>query len=332
MDFSSNGKYMALAERRDCKDYVSLFDCSNWQLVRHFGVDTSDLAGLSWSPDGKVLCVWDSVLDYKVYLYSMDGRRLATYSAYEHALGVKCVRWSPTSQFLAVGSFDQKLRVLNHITWKTVAEHLHPSCLDLGSVVVYTEVEETKKMVGGGVGQIHRPTSRGKWAAESTTTTTTTPSTGTIFFPSAPQSRYEASHPPITVPSVKPDPEKPNPKLGVGLVAFSPDSRYVATRNDNMPCAVWIWDVANLRLSVLLLQTSPVRELRWDPRQPRLALCTANSRLYLWSPAGCVSVTVPVEASGFTVQRLVWHPDGKSLALVGSTHFCVCYLQDGDES
>lgn len=33
--------------------------------------------------------------------------------------------WSPCGQFLAVGSYDQMLRVLNHLTWKTFAEFLH---------------------------------------------------------------------------------------------------------------------------------------------------------------------------------------------------------------
>ncbi len=305
MDFSSSGKYMALAERRDCKDFISLFDCSQWQLVKHFQVDTSDLAGLSWSPDDKVLCVWDSVLNYKVFLYSIDGRCLATYSAYEHALGIKSVKWSPTSQFLAIGSFDQKLRILNHVTWKTVAEHLHLASVDSSNVVVYKEVESKGSNMKPILG---------------------VPSSLYLS-----QSKYETLEPPVMVPSIKPDPEKPNPKLGVSHIAFSPDSRYVATKNDNMPNAVWIWDVTNLKLSVLLLQINPVREVKWDPTQSRLAVCTSNNKLYLWSPAGCVSVAAPVDTN-FTVQRLSWHPNGKSLALVGANHFCLCYTNDDENS
>lgn len=34
LDFSKDGKYMALAERRNCKDYISIFHCSSWQLVK----------------------------------------------------------------------------------------------------------------------------------------------------------------------------------------------------------------------------------------------------------------------------------------------------------
>ena len=36
---------------------------------------------------------------------------------------------------------------------------------------------------------------------------------------------------PVQIPLVKPDLTKANPRLGVGLVSFSPDSRYMATRN-----------------------------------------------------------------------------------------------------
>lgn len=32
--FTRDGRYLALAERRDCRDYVSIFVCSDWQLLR----------------------------------------------------------------------------------------------------------------------------------------------------------------------------------------------------------------------------------------------------------------------------------------------------------
>ena len=34
MHFSKDGKYLALAERRDCKDFISVFACNTWQLVK----------------------------------------------------------------------------------------------------------------------------------------------------------------------------------------------------------------------------------------------------------------------------------------------------------
>ena len=51
-----------------------------------------------------------------------------------------------------------------------------------------------------------------------------------------------------------------------------------------------------------LFQRLYVVAFQWDPRQPRLAICTANNKLYMWSPAGCVSVVVPTE--GKNILRL----------------------------
>ncbi|KAF6735514.1 WD repeat-containing protein WRAP73 [Oryzias melastigma] len=139
------------------------------------------------------------------------------------------------------------------------------------------------------------------------------------------QSKYEISPLPVQIPVVKPDPDRANPKIGVSALAFSSDSRYVATKNDNMATAVWVWDMQKVRLEAVLEQTSSVRCFQWDPRRPRLALCTGNSKLYLWSPGGCVSVQVPAEG-GFQVHSLNWHRSGDSLTLIGKDQLCLCYM------
>lgn len=55
------------------------------------------------------VCTYACFLQYKLLLYSLDGRLLSTYSAYEWSLGIKSIAWSPSSQFLAVGSYDEKV-------------------------------------------------------------------------------------------------------------------------------------------------------------------------------------------------------------------------------
>ena len=39
----------------------------------------------------------------------MDGKIVSLYSAYDFALGIKSVMWSPSSQFLVIGSYDQSV-------------------------------------------------------------------------------------------------------------------------------------------------------------------------------------------------------------------------------
>lgn len=306
MDFTKNGKYLAVAERRDCKDFVSIFDCTSWQLLKHIDTETDDLGGLQWSPDGNVLCVWESCLMYKVLIFSLDGRCLATYRAYDLALGIKQLQWSSTSQFLAIGSYDEKLRLLNHLTWKAIIELTHPSTVNNPNALIYKEVLKTVPLLTG----------------ESEVPSSVQQSNG--------GSHYEILSGSVAIPSIKPDPNKANPRLGVGLAGFSNDCKYIFTRNDNMPTALWIWEVQKLRLSALLLQESPIRSVSWDPMRPRLALCTASSSLYIWSPKGTLSVQIPGSAS-FVVQDLKWHSNGNSLVLISRDQMCVCFILDENE-
>lgn len=45
--------------------------------------------------------------------------------AYENALGIRVMEWSPSGHFLALGSYDDHLRVLGHLNWKPVGELDH---------------------------------------------------------------------------------------------------------------------------------------------------------------------------------------------------------------
>ncbi|XP_076845139.1 WD repeat-containing protein WRAP73 [Brachyhypopomus gauderio] len=309
MDFSADGRYVALAERRDCKDHISVFVCDDWHLLRHFEAETQDLAGVEWSPNGCVLAAWDSCLEYKMLLYSLDGRLLSTYSAYEWSLGIKSVAWSPSSQFLAIGSYDEKVRILNHITWKKLVEFEHQATITNSKAVVFKEVEK-RPVVPTEDLSIHQI------------------AMGSSLFDT--RSKYEIPPLPVQVPVVKPDPDRANPKIGISAVAFSADNRYLATKNDCMPQCVWVWDMRTMGPAAVLEQTAPVRCFAWEPRRARLAFCTGNTKLYLWSPAGCLSVEVAVEG-GFQVQSLFWHCSGDSLVLLGKDQLCLCYMATKEE-
>ncbi|CAI0383938.1 unnamed protein product, partial [Linum tenue] len=125
--FTKDGKFAVICTRRDCKDYVNILSCHTWEIMGTFCSLVPKSPNIEYSPDDSAIVIWDSPLEYKVLIYSPDGRCLFKYQAYESGLGVKSVSWPPCGQFLAVGSYDQMLRVLNHLTWKTFAEFMHLS-------------------------------------------------------------------------------------------------------------------------------------------------------------------------------------------------------------
>ncbi|XP_017915953.1 PREDICTED: WD repeat-containing protein WRAP73 isoform X3 [Capra hircus] len=217
--FTRDGRYLALAERRDCRDYVSIFVCSDWQLLRHFDTDTQDLAGIEWAPNGCVLAVWDSCLEYKVLLYSLDGRLLSAFCAYEWSLGIKSVAWSPSSQFLAIGSYDGKVRILNHVTWKMITEFEHPATVNNPKIVVYKEAEKSPPL-----GHLAFPPPRA--------------ATGPL---TSSESKYEIASMPVSLQTLKPATDRANPRIGVGALAFSPDNYFLATRNGWTSCSSSVW-------------------------------------------------------------------------------------------
>jgi hypothetical protein len=55
----------------------------------------------------------------------------------------------------------------------------------------------------------------------------------------------------------------------------------------------------------------------------RVAFCTGNGRVYMWSVEGCSCVDVP--AVNFRVQSLKWNSTGEVLALKDVNNFCCCY-------
>ncbi|CAI9091979.1 OLC1v1027103C2 [Oldenlandia corymbosa var. corymbosa] len=200
VSFTKDGKFAAVCTRRDCKDYVNLLSCHTWEIISVFAVDTLDLADIQWSPDDSAIVIWDSPLEYKILIYSPDGRCLSKYQAYESGLGVKSVSWSPCSQFLAVGSYDQMLRVLNHLTWKVFAEFTHlttvraPCC-----AAVFMEVDEPLQLD----------------MSELTLNDYGVPQNDDVPETRI-QVRYDVVELPVTLPCQKPPPDKPNPKQGIG--------------------------------------------------------------------------------------------------------------------
>lgn len=347
-------QYFAIVERnsKECRDYVSIYATENYwngPPIHSFGVaegegGLKDVDGIVWSPDGRYLILWENpYLGFKIAAYMMDGRCVGSYEVKpegEHqqpahgqgsgvlpgfsrgggGMGVKSVCWHPKSKLLALGGYDQKIRILNHLTWKPILEFNHVAHAHYGPKTVLWRESDSTVAVTGSVRQ----------------------QGGIEYTMVIEQSAW-------VLPTIRIDTQKPNAKIGVGWCDFNCDGTLLASRNDSMPNVLWIWSMTELRLIVIIQQQSPIRVIRWDPTTPsRIVWCCGSSRVYTWR-AGTSATTaaisdaqqqqlggsveaVEVPAENFVVSSLKWCPDGKGLLLLDKDLFCIGFpIEDGDQ-
>ena len=292
IDFSPDGKFCCIAHRIECRDSIGIYSTQNWGKALEFPTNTMDLADIKYSPDGSAIAVIDTELNYTIHLFSPDGTKLAKYSAYENALGIKSFAFSPRSGNIAIGSYDESVRILSQTSWKCIADLVHTQTVSPQHAHLYYEVIVNGNDVSGST------------AYQLVTQT---------------RSRLK---------SVTPDITKPFPRIGVGSLLWSYDDAFIATKNDNMPHAVWIWSCKTLSLYAVLIHRNVVRSFRWSPNQTRLAICTGTNKCFFWSIDGASWVDIP--SNDFDVRGVRWSPDGNSLTFLQTKRFCTCYFTDED--
>eukprot|EP00820_Chromera_velia_P007846 Cvel_20059.t1-p1 / transcript=Cvel_20059.t1 / gene=Cvel_20059 / organism=Chromera_velia_CCMP2878 / gene_product=WD repeat-containing protein WRAP73, putative / transcript_product=WD repeat-containing protein WRAP73, putative / location=Cvel_scaffold1773:31664-38998(+) / protein_length=643 / sequence_SO=supercontig / SO=protein_coding / is_pseudo=false len=79
--FSSSGRYLAVLQRQDCRDWLAVLDCyDKWATVQRIGVETSDAREILWLHYDLHLAVVERALEYKVVVYSLMGHRVAAFA------------------------------------------------------------------------------------------------------------------------------------------------------------------------------------------------------------------------------------------------------------
>ncbi|CAO3612163.1 unnamed protein product [Cunninghamella blakesleeana] len=314
---SPDGKYVAIVETKNAKDYINILDGKSFILLKQFLVDTADLAHIQWSPDSQFIVVYDNCLYYKLLVYRFDGYLEFSYSAYDYGLGIKSIDW--LGSLLAIGSYDGKVQLINTVSWKRIYTLSHSNNIKPyknESLVIFEEYDlpnMNKRTLETKVG--YRIIQRR----------------------------------PIQLPVLRPEYNKHNPNIGVSQCQFNLDGSFLFTRIDTMPNTLWIWNIHQLECCSIISQKHPIRQVIWNPKYPHvLAMICGDENIYLLKqdktfvlnqrsssvPASTSTKVVEnlkiipfaVPTSKFSVKQIEWSMDGKTLLLLDHQLYCLASL------
>ena len=143
--FSPDGKYLAVVERRENKDCLSLFSCSkDWGLANHFELfPEMDSLAVKWNAKSDLMAVYSTKLQCIVCIYGLDGRCLFIYKPDEIGLSLTSIAWSHCSNILVLAT-SQSISIINCLTWAFITELDIPVKVDEkhSNVDVYIEMEK----------------------------------------------------------------------------------------------------------------------------------------------------------------------------------------------
>lgn len=260
--FRPRTHHLALLTRTAGKDHISLHAFPTRELQRSWAPDTIDAQGLLWSPDGRWLIVWESAAHgHKLLFYTSDGHIFRTWLGpanpapenrdYALGAGIRTVQFSADARHLAIGDFSRSLYLFNMTSVTETMRVQHPSSLVPSDTLQIWQEQVGVSQTGPSIHTFLR------------TTQTISPSTRSL------DGSDQAS--------------------GCVSILFDPSSVLVATRLDDSPGTVWIWDIQAAELRAVLLFHGSIGGLSWHPttRETLLVRCEGdqyNGVVFVWDP------------------------------------------------
>lgn len=305
VDFSSDDQFIAVATRYQYKDYITILYCDYWAEIKQFELETTDCSMIRFSPNIRCIAVADTVLQYTIYIYSLIGEKMAKYEPYKHSLGVRILSWSPSSEFLAIGSCDNKLRFLNHYTWTCITEIECVQTINTNTGKIYKEITrediiQLKNELGDSI--INLPTNRGN--------------------------QFILVEPPLSLSQpIVPELTNLNPanKMGVSSCSWNVSGELIAYKCEAFPNCLYIYYIPTLTLYSVVVFLNNIMNYCWSPVDNTLVIVTGNNRLYIWNDNIMSFTDLPTD---LRLRNAIWNANGRSLLVISKTKFCCCNFTD----
>ncbi|KAI1432328.1 hypothetical protein GGR50DRAFT_613379 [Xylaria sp. CBS 124048] len=260
--FRPGSRHLALLTRTSGRDMISIHSAETHEIQRSWNPETVDAQGLAWTPDGRWLVVWESPAHgTRVLLFTPDGHLFKEWrGGHQHSAlndmdqygpGVRSIAFSPSGRYTAVIDGSPRICLINDRLAEEARLH-HPQ-----TIVPKETLQIWQEQID--------PCARQR------------------LLPTFVRATQAVSPPGLSSSNVS------DIRYGCNLVKFDPSSSLLASRLDDAPSTIWIWDLPTSELRAVLMYHTPVTKVEWHPSQPELLLVKCEGERYsgiafVWDP------------------------------------------------
>ena len=268
------GEFMAIAIRKQIKDYIEIYDSEDYSLVSTFLCNTTDLYNISWSKDNSFIIVCENnTYDCKLLIYGLSGNLIMINEPYKNYPGITKSGISPNGHYITLGYYDNSIRLIHYLTFK-ICKEINPSSLlfpdifNKNSDFIFSKtVILVENSLKDDINFNH------------------------LYDKEKYMFSVEKSFP------KKNDNNKANNNelCYINNFGYSFNSQYLAFTSTKYQHIIMIYDINAFKLSFLLVFESNVLNFVWSPSCIQLVICTeTDNKIYFFMPQRVKAYKMPV--------------------------------------
>ena len=266
IDFSCGAReFFAIIIRKQIKDWVEIYDTSDYSLVSSFVCSTINADNILWTKDNSFILVQENKnYDCKLFVYSLSGNLIHIIEPYKNYLGINKLNISPNGHYITATYCDNNIRLYHYLSFKLCKE-IFPDNLII-------------------------PSNNNKYIFEKTVILVENSKKDEINF----EHLFDKKKKLFNIENTFPKKLSNNQNNTLSNFSYSFNSQYLAFISIKFPYILLIYDITAFKLSFLIVFENNIIDFIWSPCSLQLVICTENEeKIYFFQPQRAKAFKLP---------------------------------------
>ena len=266
IDFSCGAReFFAIIIRKQIKDWVEIYDTSDYSLVSSFVCSTINADNILWTKDNSFILVQENKnYDCKLFVYSLSGNLIHIIEPYKNYLGINKLNINPNGHYITATYCDNNIRLYHYLSFKLCKE-IFPDNLII-------------------------PSNNNKYIFEKTVILVENSKKDEINF----EHLFDKKKKLFNIENTFPKKISNNQNNTLSNFSYSFNSQYLAFISIKFPHILLIYDITAFKLSFLIVFENNIIDFIWSPCSLQLVICTENEeKIYFFQPQRAKAFKLP---------------------------------------